>query len=175
MPQFADPDLLHRVTQADAKLISGWREGVSLESRSGHSLTELQHRVTAERLALASGFLSRGRSLMAHDPPLYRDATSRFYYAAYHAFRALVYHETGGDDHEGHTALPTRIPKSFPQQSLWSNDLKSAREIRNAADYNLFPKSPAAWRNGCLEVKTTAEGAVTSVRSHLRSRGCQYI
>lgn len=175
MTRFADPSLLHRVAQAEAKLVNHWREGVSLEIRSGHSLEELQHRVTVTRLELATGFLSRGRVLVVHTPAMYRDATSRFYYAAYHAFRAVTYFATGGDDHEGHSDLPTKIPHDFPGRTLWSNDLKSARELRNAADYNLYPKASTAWRRDCLEVQSIAEGAIRETRGYLRMKGCRYL
>jgi uncharacterized protein (UPF0332 family) len=175
MARFADPRLLQRVAEAEAKLVRGWREGVSLEARSGHTLDELQQKVAAQRIGLANDFLARGRLLLLHNPPLYRDATSRFYYAAYHAFRSVTYFATGGDDHEGHSELPTRLPTDFPRHTLWSNDLKSARELRNAADYNLYPKSWNAWRGHCSQVETIAEGAVAAARSYLRSKGCMYV
>lgn len=175
MVRFADPKLLHRVAEADSKLVEHWREGVSLESRSGRTLDELQHRVTADRLAMATDILRRARKLVAADPAQYRDATSRFYYAAYHSFRAVVYFHSKGDDHEQHSVLPTKIPHDFPGVTLWKNDLKSARESRNSADYDMYPKADPAWRQTCGDAQSIAERAVVESRAYLRSKGCQYV
>ncbi len=175
MARFADPVLLQRVAVADARLVTNWREGVSLETRSGRSLGELQHRVSADRLAFAADLVGRGRRLVASTPPHYRDAISRFYYAAYHAFRSVVYFRTGGDDHEQHSVLPSRIPADFPNYALWGNNLKSAREIRNSADYDMYPKTDSAWRQKCVEVQSIAEGAVRDARTYLRTKGCMYL
>jgi hypothetical protein len=167
--------MLQRVAEADAKLVINWREGVSLESRSGRSLDELQHRVSADRLALAADLVRRGERLVGSNPPQYRDAISRFYYAAYHAFRSVVYFRTGGDDHEQHSILPTKIPIDFPNHTLWSNNLKSAREIRNSADYDMYPKRDSSWRRKCIEVQTIAESAVRDSRTYLRTKGCRFV
>ncbi len=39
-------------------------------------------------------------------PPMRRVAVGRYYYAMYHAMRAVVYFRTPGDDHEQHSDLP---------------------------------------------------------------------
>jgi uncharacterized protein (UPF0332 family) len=173
--RFADPVILQRVAVADARLVKAWKEGVSLEARSGHTLGELQQRVSTDRLALAAELLSRGRRLTGANPPRYRDAISRFYYAAYHAFRSVVYYSTGGDDHEQHSVLPTRIPPDFPSRTLRSNDLKSAREIRNSADYDMYPKADSAWKHKCQTVQIIAEESVRDARAYLRLKGCKYV
>jgi len=175
MVRFADPETLKRVSQADRQLIKNWREGSSLQSRTGRSLVELQHRSVADRISLASDFLSRARKLKTNDPPLYRDAISRYYYATYHAFRAVSFYIAEGDDHQEHSVLPTKLPSSFPDLSKWQNDLKDSRLTRNAADYDVYPKSPSAWRADCTRVESVAELAVPAVRRFLRSEGCSYV
>lgn len=175
MTRFAPTDVLHRVAKAETKLAASWHEGVHLERRSGRTLHELRDRVTSDRLALAAELARRGREYADATPSRNRDAISRYYYAAYHAFRAVVYFHSGGDDFEKHSVLPTRIPDDFPAHSIWSNDLKSAREIRNAADYDMYPKSDSAWRGSCLEVQATGEGAVRVARAYLRAKGCTHV
>ncbi len=175
MVQYADPIILQRVAEAKKKMLDDWAEGISIPSRTGHALVEVRHRVVADRIALAASCRSRGSRLLQAQPPLYRDAISRFYYSTYHSFRALVYFGFGGDDHEKHSDLPSHLPADLPGLAIWANDLKSARETRNAADYDLYPKSENAWKSDALRLQTTAADALTAARSYLRMKGCNGI
>ncbi len=175
MAQYADPRMLQRFAEAKKKMLDDWGEGVSIAARSGHSLEELRHRVVVDRVALAAGCRARGARLLQVDPPLYRDAISRFYYSTYHSFRAVVFFRFGGDDHEKHSDLPSHLPPDFPGLEIWANDLKSARETRNAADYDLYPKAEGAWRADALLLQTTAKDALSAARVYLRTKGCNGI
>lgn len=175
MARFADPEILKRVSEAESKLIGRWAEGLTLENRSGKTLLELRHRAAADRVDLAVRFLRRAEALESGEPPQYRDAISRYYYAAYHAFRAAAYHEHGGDDHQEHSALPSHLPDGIPNQDQWRNDLKDARLTRNRADYEVFPKSDTAWQDDCMRVADIARRSIPVVRSFLRAEGCQYV
>src|SRR4051794_2643549 len=114
MARFADPQILQRVAEVPQKRLLDWSEGVSLERRSAHTLDELRHRSTVDRLELATACRRRARLLLEVQPPLYRDAISRFYYATYHALRAVVYFAEKGDDYNGHTELQQRVPGDLP-------------------------------------------------------------
>jgi uncharacterized protein (UPF0332 family) len=175
MAQFADPRILHRVAEAPSRRFADWKEGVSLEARSGKELDDLHQRATADRIQMALDFRRRATALLAQQPPMHRDAISRNYYAIYHAFRAAVFFITRGDEHNGHSELQKQIPDDFPDSDIWKNNLKIAREIRNSADYDLYPKSDNAWRDNAELVRQLAARAIPEVRSYLRSKGCSYL
>jgi uncharacterized protein (UPF0332 family) len=174
VPQIPAPRLL-RVATAKKQLLQDWREGVSLESATGHTLDALRQRATADRLQLAYDLRRRGNILMGLQPPLYRDAVSRFYYAMYHAMRAVVYFVEAGDDHQEHRELPLKTPPDFPQSAIWTNELKSARERRNSADYEAYPKSNASWRARAEELQRQANLLLPLARSYLARRGCAHL
>lgn len=145
MAKFASSTTLRRVSTATKKLIDGWSEGRHLETESAHTLEELRARVASDRVGLAKALLRNAERLAAQLPPLYRAAVSRGYYATYHAMRAAAYVFHGGDDHQEHKTLP-KAPTDMTTPNTWSNKLKDARERRNQADYDRYPKSEAAWR-----------------------------
>lgn len=149
-----------------------WDEGVYLRTTTGRELADLRDTVVSDRVQFAALLLSRGNRLVASTPPHYRDAISRFYYSMYHAMRAAVYYDYGGDDHQAHSALPRSTPASFPDRELWSNRLKSARERRNGADYDPYPKAESAWRDSAVELQTQAEQLLRVTRRFLRDLGC---
>lgn len=172
MPRFASYEYLQRVGTSSSRDIGIWREGLNLESATSKSVDQLIHRATKDRLALAMDMRRRARRCERLQPPMYRDAISRYYYCLYHAFRAMVYFVTPGDDYQEHKQLPAAIPADFPQANQWRNDLKNARLIRNTADYNAYPKSDSAWRQDCLMVAALATDAIPAIRSYLLNRGC---
>ena len=174
MPSIPSGRLL-RVTTAKKQLVLDWREGVSLEADTGRTIDDLRQRAVADRIQLAYDFRRRGNSLMRQSPPLYRDAVSRFYYAMYHAMRAVVYFAERGDDHQEHRDLPPKTPSDFPQSSIWANDLKSARERRNSADYEPYPKTNESWRVRAEELQRRANALLPLAKAYLIRKGCGYL
>jgi len=96
-------------------------------------------------------------------------AVSRSYYAMYHAMRAAAFVFHGGDDHQEHQTLPGKAPDDMQTRDLWSNKLKDARERRNAADYDPYPKSETAWRLPALDLVAEARRFVGEVRTYLKT------
>lgn len=172
MPKPPPQEILQRVTTTHSRLIADWREGVSLEQRSKLSIEQLCDRVTADRMSLARDCRRRARVLQGLEPPMFRDAISRHYYCIYHAFRAVSFFVTRGDDFDDHATLPKGIPQDFPDSDRWRNDLKLARLTRNNADYNAYPKSELAWRADCELVATLSEAALPAAKRYLIQRGC---
>jgi hypothetical protein len=63
----------------------------------------------------------------------------------------------------------------MPNNTLLGNALKSARERRNAADYDPYPKADSAWRKDAEDLRTAAANMLSEVRRYLKARGCRYI
>ena len=99
-----------------------------------HSLPilALVEEAAAARFRLAKVHLNQSVGAAAQKE--YRSAISRAYYAMYQSVRAVVFLVTRGDDFEGHSKLPTKIPSDFPNAATWANELKNARVARNCAD-----------------------------------------
>jgi uncharacterized protein (UPF0332 family) len=172
---YAPPATLTRVLKAQKRDLSAWREGLYLERSSGRSLDELRSRGTADRLGLAVRFRRQADRMLKLQPPLYRDAVSRYYYSMYHAMRAVVFYVEHGDDYQEHSELPKRTPKDFADASLWQNALKDARERRNAVDYEPYPKSDAAARKTAEAMQSQAADLIRQSRSYLKARGCSHL
>ncbi len=172
MPVYAPPQRLQRVSTAEHWLLDAWAEGVSLESDTGLSINELRRRAAVDRWWLAHDFRRRGRKMVGQAPPQHRDAVSRFYYSMYHAFRAIVFIEFGGDDHEAHSTLQKSIPQNFPSRQQWSNRLKNARLDRNSADYDPYPKSETAWRSASQRLSADADELLSVTKTYLIATGC---
>ena len=165
------PEVLNAAAQATVKDIKAWKRGVYLQDQSGVTIDELHLQVVVDRLELSTKVRRRGIRLMSNSPPHYRDAVSRFYYAMYHSVRAVVAHGKGGDDSLSHSALPDHIPGDFPDKDAWINALKDAREHRNAADYNIYPKSEGAWKTIAEELRRKANGLERACREYLGGKG----
>lgn len=90
----------------------------------------------------------------------------------YHSLRACAFVFHGGDDHEEHSKLPTKIPPDFEDRESWGNKLKVAREIRNRADYDPYPKSNSAWKSDALALQANAEDFLKICRTYLKRKGC---
>jgi uncharacterized protein (UPF0332 family) len=175
MSSFASSTTLLRLSKAEKRMLNAWREGVHLEASSGHSIEELRHRSTADRLGLARSFRRQGDRMLGVAPPMYRDALSRYYYSMYHAMRAVVFFVEDGDDFQEHSKLPGKTPDDFPQTTLWQNALKDARTKRNAADYDAYPKSDRAHRTGALELQEKAQELEGLSRAYLLNLGCKHL
>ena len=93
----------------------------------------------------------------------------------YHAMRAAAFVFHGGDDHQEHKTLPTQAPGDMPTPDIWSNKLKDARERRNQADYDPYPKSEVAWRRIADSILPEARALVKVVRVYLRSKGIRHV
>lgn len=167
-----DPKIRQRVSEAKKNLHTDWAEGVSIEARSHRTLTQLTHRATADRFELALDFRRRSRILMRASPAPYRDAVSRLYYSMYHGARAVVFFTFGGDDNQDHRVLPGSLPDDFPNASMWSNRLKTARDNRNRADYDPFPKSSRFWQTVAANLADEVDEFIVLARRYLRGKGC---
>jgi uncharacterized protein (UPF0332 family) len=172
---FAKDDVLLRVCKSKKTIIDLFSEGIYLEQSSNHSIEELRHRAAVDRLKLAEEFLGAGEVLMRSKPTQYRHAISRYYYSMYHAMRAVVYFTHGGDDHQGHNALPSRTPDDFIDNNIWQNNLKDARSRRNEADYDPYPAAKISWRRSARDLSLQASELIRLSRDYLRTKGCQYL
>lgn len=175
MVRIASNERLLRISEAKKSTLVAWAEGTHVESSTGRSLAELCDRATGDRLALAKQFLKDGEAMLRANPPLYRSAISRLYYSMYHAMRAVVYYQHGGDDHEKHSDLPGHTPSDFPNAPIWQNALKDARERRNSADYEPYPKSPRAWSIIATTIAGDANALFSASRAYLRNKGSQFV
>jgi uncharacterized protein (UPF0332 family) len=162
---------LNRIAKAKSEIINNWKEGVSLEQKSGKTISQLINQSALSRWNLAYQHRYQANKLMKSNPALYRSATSRYYYSMYHALRACIFLNLPGDDHEEHSKLPLKIPDDFPSE--WKNKMKEARLTRNAADYDPFPKSDLAWKESALRLKQFADELISLTRQYLRKKGCK--
>ena len=163
---------LVRVGKACAGIIQSWKEGVDLQQQSGKPIDDLCLEVASGRWRLAYDMRAAANGCLARKVPLVRDAISRYYYALYHAMRAaaFVYHQ--GDDHESHKALPGKVPVDFPNHPYWSNQLKSARDYRNRADYDPYPRGTRHWHPIAVLLKSDADKLLPAARTYLIGKGC---
>lgn len=166
---------LLRISKADKAFLLNLSEGVHIESSTSHTINELKHRTCADRLVLAEVMIEAGNKLLRSRPAMYRSAIGRYYYAMYHATRATVYFDHGGDDHEKHSDLPAHLPHGFPAHAIWRNELKNAREQRNQADYDPYPANGRSFRTNALDLSVKAPTLVNECRSYLKGKGCLYV
>jgi uncharacterized protein (UPF0332 family) len=163
---------LLRVAKADAALIRSWGEGISLANDSGLTVPDLLLKAAIARYRLAAAHRSHALKLMGLNPPSFRAAVSRFYYSMYTGMRAAAFVYYKGDDHNSHSALPTKIPDDFPAAN-WQTRLKDARLARNMADYDPYPFADTAWRSEANRMRQDADELISSVRSYLKAKGCR--
>jgi uncharacterized protein (UPF0332 family) len=175
MPAYAPHATLKRVSAAKKRDIEHWDEGRYLETRSGRTIDELWQRAIADRWALANAFRRNADRMMTLQPPLYRDAISRYYYSMYHAMRSVVFFAQRGDDFEAHSTLPRYTPSDLHEAERWQNALKDARERRNAADYEAYPKAASAYKTTAVDLQASSSALLTVTRDYLRRKGCQHL
>lgn len=175
MPTFAPDWALTQVLKASKDNLAQFRQGIALEKQTSRTIEELQHRGCADRLELARLMLDAGNKLTRARPAHYRSAISRYYYAMYHASRAVVYFAHGGDDFEEHSRLPGYFPGDFPAKATWQNDLKNARLLRNDVDYEPYPDGLATYRSHAKGLQVKATQLLAECTNYLRSKGCQYV
>jgi uncharacterized protein (UPF0332 family) len=161
-----------RVSEAPRQLVKDWKEGVSLEGEFACSIDDLLRKSAVARWRLGSEQLRDGKALLRLKRPVYRSAVSRFYYAMYHAFRAVTYLNNRGDDYQGHSDLPQSLPQDFPALGDWKLKLKNARLERNRADYESYPKSHTARARIAAALQSDATEALRLTRQYLLDKGC---
>lgn len=172
MPKRLPDDRLLRISQAKKPLLANWREGADLETKAGKRIHELQLLAVVDRWKLSQEHRRHANVVLARKPPLYRAAISRYYYAMYHGMRAAAYLFHGGDDHQEHKELPQHTPTDFPNAPVWQNSLKNARELRNQADYDPYPRSDKFWRPVAQALKTDTDNFLFDLRNYLTRKGC---
>jgi hypothetical protein len=91
----------------------------------------------------------------------------------YHAMRSAAYIFYQCDDHEKHSDLSGKIPDDFPNHSTWGNQLKSAREYRNQADYDPYPRKGVYWSHIAKLVEADSVALLPIVANYLRGKGCR--
>ena len=130
----------------------------------------------SDRLDLADQFLEMAdRLLRSRGTDMSRPAIARYYYAMYHAMRAVAFESSGGDDHQQHTELSVKgIPTDFPQKELIRNALKDARTLRNEADYEQYPQDRTYFRSEAKKLSPVAANCLSSARQYVRSKGNKY-
>jgi uncharacterized protein (UPF0332 family) len=172
MTKFANSEKLIRISKAKKNEIEKWKEGVYLEKETSKTVDDLIKKVVADRYYFAKSILSEARNLSRASTKTSRFVISRYYYAMYHAMRAVVYIHHGGDDFEEHKTLPSKVPQDFPNFEQWSNDLKDARERRNNADYDPYPKSIDYWDKIAKKLEKSCMSLLVEVKKYLLAKGC---
>lgn len=151
MPQVVAAEaLLQSVSQATVSQVALLPASIG----RNYSRTTLLKQIVSDRLELAGGHLRTADTLA--QATSYRSAISRYYYSMYHAARAIVYGHHNGDDYQRHNVLPGHLPPSLPNVARWTSELDSARLVRNMADYDLYPRAAADWRNDSVSIAVVA-------------------
>ena len=163
-------DLLF-VSKSPRKHIKMLRAGISLEHRTGYTISEITGRVVADRLRLAKNTLEAADQA-ATELNQNRMSIGRSYYAMYHAMRAVVFFVTDGDDYEEHMKLPIKVPSDFPTRTKWQNSLREARYARNRADYDPYPKKDASFKAEATDLRAEARELLKISRQYLKCKGC---
>lgn len=163
---------LVRVAKAKNGHLRLWREGANLVQQGGQPVDDLLKLAAVARWRFAYALRGEGNRGLRLTPPMYRFAVTRFYYAMYHAMRAVMFVEYDGDDHEQHNVLPTKEVANIPQATGWQNKLKDARTYRNQADYDPYPLSDVAWRDAALQLRAHANELLILSRTYLSTKGC---
>jgi uncharacterized protein (UPF0332 family) len=161
----ADQVMLHVATCKNAQL-------VTLSTNIGRypfPLRSLIRQVTSDRLLLAGDHLRSGdQDIFALH---FRSAISRHYYAMYHAARAIVFAEVGGDDYQQHSDLPRHLPSSLPIRQTREQQLTDARLLRNEADYDPYPSAAAEWERDARRLAVTAAEFVQACEDFALTNG----
>jgi len=164
---------LLRLGEALKGTVDTWKEGADLVAKSGLSIDNLCLAVARDRWYLARSHFRAAESFSRGPGHHYRAAVSRYYYAMYHAMRAAVFLDHGGDDFEAHAELPSRTPKILPNAAQWQNALKSAREHRNRADYDPYPRRASAWARVATDLRQESADLLALTRRYLIAKGCR--
>lgn len=132
-------------------------------------IDDLLKRAISERFSLASIHMHVGDSCLAADQ--FRTAICRFYYAMYHAARAISFGHHRGDDYQQHSVLPDHLPPTIPNKATLRNDLMDARLMRNGADYDPYPAGEGPWAADAQRLAGTAAGFVQECEAFALAEG----
>ena len=168
MPKAKADDLLF-VSKSHKDRLDMLSAGASLVARTGYEVGQLG-KSCLDRIKLAVAFYRDAVALQAAPGILKRSVISRAYYAMYHAARSATYIDFGGDDHEAHTSLPTKLPADFPDRMTWQNKLKNARLERNRADYDPYPRRDESFRKISASLVSDAEKMIYEARTYIKSK-----
>lgn len=169
MPKISSEDLLF-VSKSPRARLEFLAAGASLVARTGYEVKQLRVKAAFDRLQLANSFLKEAKSLYRGGRHLRRTVVSRAYYSMYHALRSATFIYYGGDDHEQHTVLATKLPNDFPDKAKWENSLKSARLERNRADYDPYPRRDQQFEKTAQDVIADATALIVITRDYIRSK-----
>lgn len=169
MPKASSNDLLF-ISKSPKERLDYLAAGASLVARTGYDLRQLRSKAARDRLQLAASFLREAKALYRGGQHLRRTVVSRAYYAMYHALRSATFLGHGGDDHEQHTVLPSKLPVDFPDHKKWQNALKNARLERNRADYDPYPRQDEHFEQAAEAVLADATELIALAREYVRSR-----
>ncbi|MFM0244280.1 HEPN domain-containing protein [Paraburkholderia sediminicola] len=166
----ASPEDLLFVSKSPKDRLDYLAAGASLVERTGYDVRQLRIKAALDRLHLAGLFLKDAKTLSAAGTSLNRTVVSRAYYAMYHSLRAATFLSYGGDDHEQHTVLPSKVPTDFPDHAIWQNALKNARLERNRADYDPYPRHDRQFEQTAQSLVSEASKLIALTRAYIRSK-----
>ena len=163
-----------RLSKMAATEIALLKEGVSIEAFFSQTIDDALYQAIADRLDLADSFLATANRMRRARSDMHRATVGRYYYAMYHAFRAVAFQSKRGDDFQKHSDLANAIPGDFPNASVAQNDLKSARLTRNEADYDPYPASSNHFKAAVATLAPLASTYVVQARIYVRLKGNPY-
>lgn len=166
----AKADDLLFVSKSPKERLSHLAAGAALVERTGYDIKQLRNKAALDRIALAASFLRDARAAYEDGVKLNRTAVSRAYYSMYHALRAATFLVYGGDDHEQHTVLPSKLPQDFPDCARWQNTLKNARLERNRADYDPYPRNDKQFEKAAADLLKAAAELIALTRQYVKAK-----
>jgi uncharacterized protein (UPF0332 family) len=125
--------------------------------------------ITSDRLSLSGQQIKAGDRLIANME--FRSAISRHYYSMYHAARAIVFVNHGGDDFQQHTVLSRNLPPTLTDYALRESQLTDARLLRNQADYDPYPAQLIDWEGDARSLSVTASEFVGACEDFALTNG----
>ncbi|WP_194724220.1 HEPN domain-containing protein [Noviherbaspirillum malthae] len=169
MAKITESELL-LISKAPQEKLKHFSDGAKIAQRARTTIQKLQLRTANDRLRLARLQLKHAIIAYKAEKDQSRTVVSRAYYAMYHAARAVTYVSFGGDDHEQHSVLPTKLPHDLPNADIWKNKLKNARLERNRADYDPYPAGDAAFGTVAADLIDQAKELIKVAQIYLRSK-----
>lgn len=150
----ADQMLLHLSTRRAPHLATVLATLQQGPARNPFPVVDVVRQIISDRFTLAGDHLRVADQLLLQLQ--FRSSISRHYYAMYHAARAIVFAETGGDNHQQHGDLPHHLPVAMLDRARRKDQLTDARLLRNEADYDPYPAAASEWAADARELHSTA-------------------
>jgi uncharacterized protein (UPF0332 family) len=132
-------------------------------------MTRMVSQITSDRLSLAGQQIQAGDQLILNEE--FRSAISRHYYSMYHAARAIVFADNGGDDFQKHFELPRHLPSTLQDASKRETQLTNARLLRNQADYDPYPAQLTEWEPDARALSVIASEFVSGCEDFALTNG----